>query len=40
MVLNIPVEYRDGRTGKIVPNQRAKALIAYLLSLKQTDLPD
>jgi cytochrome c oxidase cbb3-type subunit II len=38
-VLNIPTEYRDGRMGKIVPNQRAKALIAYLLSLKQTDLP-
>lgn len=37
--LNVPEKYRNGIQGNIVPTQDAKNLIAYLLSLKQTDLP-
>ncbi len=38
--LNVPAEFRQGITGHIVPTERARQLIAYLLSLKQVDLPD
>ncbi|MBO0929369.1 cbb3-type cytochrome c oxidase subunit II [Fibrella aquatilis] len=38
--LNVPAEFRQGITGHIVPTERARQLVAYLLSLKQVDLPD
>lgn len=37
--VNVPENYRKGIKGHIVPTEDAKNLIAYLLSLKQTDLP-
>ena len=40
VVVNVPKEYLKGRTGKIVATQKALDLVAYLLSLKQTELPD
>lgn len=39
-VVNVPEEYLKGRKGKIVAKPEAKQLVAYLLSLKLTDLPD
>jgi cytochrome c oxidase cbb3-type subunit 2 len=35
----LPAAYAPAR-GVVVPDHRAEALVAYLLSLKQTDLPD
>ncbi len=40
VVLNVPDEFRKGVQGKIVASQDALHLVAYLQSLKQTDLPD
>lgn len=39
-VLNVPAEFMNGRKGKIVAGPEAMQLVAYLLSLKQTKLPD
>ncbi len=40
VVVNIPAEYLHGDTGKVVATKQALHLVAYLLSLKQTPLPD
>lgn len=38
--LTVPDEFRRGYRGHIVPTEKARQLVAYLVSLKQTDLPD
>jgi len=40
VVVNIPKQYLNGDTGKVVASREALLLVAYLLSLKQTKLPD
>ncbi len=40
VVVNIPRKYLDGDTGKVVATNEALQLVAYILSLKQTKLPD
>ncbi|MGF7231832.1 cytochrome c [Arachidicoccus sp.] len=40
VVVNVPKEYMNGKTGKYVASKNAMYLIAYLQSLKQTKLPD
>ena len=40
VIVNIPPEYLQGETGKVVASDEALQLVAYLLSLKQTKLPD
>ena len=40
VIVNIPAEYLQGDTGKVVATREAQQLVAYLLSLKQTKLPD
>lgn len=40
VVVNIPTEYMNGKTGKYVASKNAMYLLAYLQSLKQTKLPD
>lgn len=40
IVVNVPKEYMNGKTGKYVASKNAMYLIAYLQSLKQTKLPD
>lgn len=37
--INVPKEFRKGRTGKIVASQEALDLVSYLQSLKQVELP-
>ncbi len=37
--VNVPAEFRGNIKGKIIASQDAKDLVAYLLSLKQTELP-
>lgn len=39
-VVNVPEEFRDGRSGVIVARPEALQLVAYLQSLKQVSLPD
>ncbi len=39
-VVNVPAEFRDGRSGVIVARPEALQLVAYLQSLKQVSLPD
>lgn len=39
-VINVPAEYLDGASGKVVATRDAVCLVAYLLSLKQLKLPD
>lgn len=38
--VSVPAAFRAGLTEKIIPSKDAQDLVAYLLSLKQTDLPD
>ncbi len=38
-VVNVPANYRDGLRGTIVPTERGRQLVAYLLALKQAELP-
>jgi len=40
IIVNVPAEYLEGDTGKVVATKEAMQLVAYLLSLKQTKLPD
>lgn len=40
VVVNVPVAYMKGRSGKIVATREALDLVAYLQSLKQTKLPE
>jgi cytochrome c oxidase cbb3-type subunit II len=40
VIVNVPREYLRGDTGKVVATKEALQLVAYLLSLKQTKLPD
>ncbi|MEO6830865.1 MAG: cbb3-type cytochrome c oxidase subunit II [Chitinophagaceae bacterium] len=40
VVVNVPDEFRNGETGKVVATKEALQLVAYLASLKQTKLPD
>ena len=40
IVVNIPAEFMDGKTGKYVATKDAMYLLAYLQSLKQVELPD
>ena len=40
VIVNIPAEYLQGDTGKVVATKQALQLVEYLLSLKQTELPD
>jgi cytochrome c oxidase cbb3-type subunit 2 len=39
VIVNIPAEFINGRSGKVVARQEALQLVAYLQSLKQTKLP-
>lgn len=38
--VNVPAEFRKGRSGHLVAKEEAIRLVAYLQSLKQTPLPD
>ncbi|MEP6713372.1 MAG: cbb3-type cytochrome c oxidase subunit II [Ferruginibacter sp.] len=40
VIVNIPAAYLNGEEGKVVATKEALQLFAYLLSLKQTALPD
>lgn len=40
VVVNVPPEFMRGRTGTVVAKKEALQMVAYLLSLKQTPLPD
>jgi cytochrome c oxidase cbb3-type subunit 2 len=40
IVVNVPPEFLDGKQGVVVARQDALNLVAYLLSLKQVELPD
>jgi cytochrome c oxidase cbb3-type subunit 2 len=40
VVVNVPAEYLDGKIGVVVAGKEALNLVAYLLSLKQVELPD
>ncbi len=40
VVVNVPAKFLKGDTGKVVATKEALQLVAYLLSLKQTKLPD
>lgn len=40
VVVSIPTNFLGGRTGKVVAKKEALQLLAYLLTLKQTQLPD
>ena len=40
VVVNMPASFLGGRTGKVVAKKEALQLLAYLLTLKQTPLPD
>lgn len=40
VVVNVPSEFLNGTTGKVVATEDALALVAYLQSLKQVKLPD
>jgi len=40
VLVNVPAEFMAGRTGKVVAKKEALQLVAYLLYLKQTKLPD
>ena len=40
VIVNIPAKYLNGDTRKVVATKEALQLVAYLLSLKQTKLPD
>ncbi|GGB03394.1 cbb3-type cytochrome c oxidase subunit II [Puia dinghuensis] len=39
VVVSVPDEFLDGTTGKVVATKEALQLVAYLQSLKQTELP-
>ncbi len=38
--ITIPDNFMDGQKGKVIATKDAKDLLAYLLSLKQTNIPD
>lgn len=40
VIVNVPPEYMEGKTGKYVATNNAMYLLAYLQSLKQVKLPD
>ncbi|MEO5998854.1 MAG: cbb3-type cytochrome c oxidase subunit II [Chitinophagaceae bacterium] len=40
VVVNVPAEFLDGETGKVVATKDALQLVAYLQTLKQIKLPD
>lgn len=40
IIVNVPKDFLDGQTGKVVATPDALYLVAYLQSLKQTKLPD
>jgi cytochrome c oxidase cbb3-type subunit 2 len=40
VVVNVPADYLDGASGKVVATRDAMYLVAYLQSLKQTKLPE
>jgi cytochrome c oxidase cbb3-type subunit 2 len=40
VVVNVPVEYLDGKSGVVIAKKEALNLVAYLQSLKQVELPD
>jgi cytochrome c oxidase cbb3-type subunit 2 len=40
VIVNVPVEYLNGKQGKVVANKEALYLVAYLQALKQVKLPD
>jgi cytochrome c oxidase cbb3-type subunit II len=40
VVVNVPAEFMQGKTGKVVATEKALQLVAYLQSLKQVELPD
>src|SRR5690606_16786736 len=39
-VINVPAEFMDGASGKVIATKQAMQLVAYLQSLKQVKLPD
>ncbi|MEO6520265.1 MAG: c-type cytochrome [Mucilaginibacter sp.] len=40
VIINVPDQYRQGITGKIIASKEALELVAYLKSFKQIKLPD
>lgn len=40
VIVSVPANYLNGKTGKVIATQDALSLVAYLQSLKQTKLPD
>lgn len=40
VVISMPVQFLDGKVGKVVATKEALQLVAYIQSLKQTPLPD
>ncbi len=40
IVVSVPVQFMDGKTGKVVAKKEALQLVAYLQSLKQAPLPE
>ena len=39
IIVNVPTEFMEGKTGKYVASKKAMYLLAYLQSLKQVELP-
>jgi len=39
VVVNVPAEFRNGQTGKVIATKKALQLLAYIQSLKQAPLP-
>lgn len=40
IVVNVPSQFLNGKTGKVIASKKALQLVAYIRSLKQTPLPD
>jgi cytochrome c oxidase cbb3-type subunit 2 len=39
VIVNVPAEFRNGQTGKVIATKKALQLLAYIQSLKQAPLP-
>lgn len=40
VIVNVPSDFMNGKNGKVVASEKVLNLVAYLLSLKQVELPD
>ncbi|MDP5121938.1 MAG: cytochrome c [Spirosomaceae bacterium] len=40
VIVNVPADFMNGKNGKVVASEKVLNLVAYLLSLKQVELPD